>query len=205
MRMPRWEKGVSQRLQQSALELFDRQGYDGTTVGEVADHVGVTSRTYFRYFPDKREVLFGGADRLRERIETSLREAPPDLSAMGAVLHALVSCEALFDLLDLEDLVRRDAIIDKTAELREREAGKLSTIARSIQHILVERGTDSNGATMTADIAVMVLKQASHLWMHEADPSFATLVLRGYSDVQAVLQGNPDPLPLQSQTTDAGS
>lgn len=197
--MARWEKGVSERLQRAALELFARQGYDGTTIGEIADHVGVTSRTYFRYFPDKKEVLFGGADRLRERIEDSLREAPADMTAIRATLHALMTCEDLFDLLGLEDLMRRDAIIDQTDELREREAGKLATIARSIHQILMERGSNPREATLTADIAVLVFKQATHLWMHDASSPYAALVLQAYSDVQGIMKENLDTPTLKER------
>ena len=87
--MPRWEPHVKERLERAALDLYAAQGYDHTTVGDVAAHVGVTSRTYFRYFPDKREVLFGGADRLRDRIACSLRDAPADLPPLAAALHAM--------------------------------------------------------------------------------------------------------------------
>ena len=94
--MPRWEPHAKERLELAALDLYATRGYDATTIGDVAARAGVTSRTYFRYFPDKREVLFGGADELRDRISRSLRDAPADMPPLAAALHAMGACEDLY-------------------------------------------------------------------------------------------------------------
>src|ERR1039458_8546224 len=60
--MARWEPNARERLVRAALDLFTEQGYDATTVNEIADRAGLTKTTFFRHFPDKREVLFAGQD-----------------------------------------------------------------------------------------------------------------------------------------------
>src|SRR5437879_11940076 len=61
-RMARWEGGARERLQAAALKRFTEQGFDGTTVAEIAATAGLTERTFFRYFADKREVRFYGSE-----------------------------------------------------------------------------------------------------------------------------------------------
>lgn len=174
--MPRWEPHAKQRLELAALDLYSVRGYDRTTIGDIAAHVGVTSRTYFRYFPDKREVLFAGAEELRERVTGSLRDAPADLPPMAAAVHAMAACEELFHAREREHLRRRDAIIATSGELQEREAHKLATIAAAVAGILVERGSDPAAAHLVADLALAVFKQASRAWMHDPAADYAVLL-----------------------------
>lgn len=62
--MARWDPGTEERLTKAALELYREHGYDSVTVTRIAERAGITRRSYFRYFPDKREVLFAGSERL---------------------------------------------------------------------------------------------------------------------------------------------
>ena len=185
--MPRWEPHVEERLRTAALHLYAAQGYESTTVGDVAAHVGVTSRTYFRYFPDKREVLFGGADELRDRIACSLRDAPAEMPPLTATLHAMSACEDLFHLHGYEQLRRRDAIIGTSVELQEREAHKLATIAAAVASRLVERGSDPDSAQLVADLALAAFKQASRHWMDDPATSFTVLLYRASAQAREVL------------------
>ena len=171
----------------AALDLYATRGYDNTTVGDVAAHAGVTSRTYFRYFPDKREVLFGGADRLRDRIARSLRDAPADMPPLAATLHAMSACEDLFHLHGYEHLRRRDAVIRTSSELQEREAHKLTSIATVVASGLVERGSAPDSAQLVADLALAAFKQASRLWMDDPATPFAVLLYRAAAQAREVL------------------
>ena len=192
--MPRWEPHARQRLEVAALDLYAARGYESTTVGDIAAHAGVTSRTYFRYFPDKREILFANADELRDRIASSLHDAPADLAPMAACLHAVSTCEEMFHARTHEHLRRRDAIIDSAGELQEREARKLAAIAAVVADGLVERGSERGDAALVADLAVAVFKHASQLWMEDPASSFAVLVHRAAARAQAALAAQ-EPRP----------
>ena len=185
--MPRWEPRAEQRLTLAALDLYATRGYDSTTVSDIAAHAGVTSRTYFRYFPDKREVLFGGADGLRDRIARSLRDAPADMLPLAAAVYAMSTCEDLFHLREHEHLRRRDAIISSSSELQEREARKLASIAAVVADGLVERGSDPDDARLVADLALVVFKRAARLWMDDPTTSYAVLVHRAAAQAQEVV------------------
>lgn len=187
--MPRWDPHARQRLEVAALDLYATRGYDHTTVGDIAKSAGVTSRTYFRYFPDKREVLFGGADRLRERIADSLNDADADMAPLSATLQAMKSCSDLFRLRDRASLRNRESVIDSSAELQEREAHKLASLGSVVAGLLAERGTKPDSARLVADIAMVVFVRASRLWMDDPRTPFATLIDRAAEDVQTALDG----------------
>ena len=178
---------MRQRLVQAALDLFTRQGYDATTVGDIATLAGVTNRTYNRHFPDKREVLFGGADVLRERIAGSLRTAPAEMSPLSASLHALRSCDDLFDQGQHEQLRQREDLISSSGELQEREARKLAVLAEAIAIALVERETDGHHARLVADLAITVFKHAARLWMDDPATPFAIHLDRATAQSHRVL------------------
>lgn len=185
--MPRWEPHAKERLELAALDLYATRGYDHTTIGDVAAHAGVTSRTYFRYFPDKREVLFGGADELRDRISRSLRDAPADMSPLDAALHAMSACEDLFHSREHEQLRRRDAVIGTSGELQEREARKLAAIAAVVAGGLVERGSDPDSAQLVADLALVAFKRAARLWMEDPATPYAVMLYRAAAQAREVL------------------
>ena len=183
--MSRWEPHARQRLELAALDLYATRGYDDTTIGDVAAHAGVTSRTYF---PGKREVLFGGADALRDRITASLREADADMPPLAATLHAMSRCEDLFHPDEHERLRRRDAIIGSSGELQERESRKLASIAAAVAGELVERGSDPDSAQLVADLALAAFKQAARLWMDDPVASYAVLLHRAAAQARELLE-----------------
>lgn len=187
MAVPRWEPKAEERLVLAALDLYATRGYDGTTISDIASHAGVTSRTYFRYFPDKREVLFGGADRLRDRIAAALHDAPQDMQPLPACVHALAACEDLFRSHEHEQLRRRDAVISGSGELQERETRKLASIGDSMTAGLVQRGSDQEGARLAADLAVVIFQRAARLWMADPATRYADMVGRAASEVRRVL------------------
>ena len=187
IRMPRWEPNAKERLELAALDLYATRGYERTTVGDVAARAGVTSRTYFRYFPDKREVLFGSADVLRDRIARSLRDAPAGMPPLAAVLHAMGACEDLFHPREHGRLRRRDAVIGTSGELREREARKLASIAADVAGGLVERGSDPDAARLVADLALVAFKRAARLWMEDPATPYSVLLHRAAAQAREIL------------------
>src|SRR4051812_12339952 len=95
--MARWEPDGRSRLEQAALELYGEHGFENTTVAEIAARAGLTERTFFRHFADKREVLFSGAAALQEMLETAVADAPASASPMEAVAAALDVVGAMFE------------------------------------------------------------------------------------------------------------
>src|SRR5258706_12696016 len=109
-RMARWEPNAHDRLQQAALDLYGERGFEQTTVAEIAKRAGLTERTFFRHFADKREVLFGGSEVLKERIVNAVADAPDSSAPIEVVAAGL---DAAADVLQDRDYSRqRQAIID---------------------------------------------------------------------------------------------
>jgi AcrR family transcriptional regulator len=193
--MARWEPHVQERLEQAALDLYATKGYDSTTVGDIAARAGVTSRTYFRYFPDKREVLFGGAAELHDRIARTLHDAPADLPPLEATLHAMSACEDLYDAREREQLRRRDAVIRGSGELQEREARKLAAIAGAVAGELGERGASPDSAQLVADLALAVFTQAARLWMDDPRTPYATQLHRAADQARDIVSNSRTTAP----------
>lgn len=165
--MARWEPNAVGRLQDAALDLFRDRGYDETTVAEIADRAGVTPRTFFRYFIDKREVLFAGADHMAESLATNIANAPGTSTAIGAVVEALASAAAA-SAESAELFRRRQRLIQKHAELRERDLIKHAALARSMAKALRRRGVSHPDATLAAEAGVAAFKVAFDLWATDA-------------------------------------
>src|SRR5579864_33582 len=122
--MGRWEPNARGRLERAALELYVERGFEQTTVAEIASRAGLTERTFFRHFADKREVLFGGAGALQELLVHAVASTPDAMAPLDAVMEALVAAGAL--LQERHAYARqRQIVIASHAELRERELIKL--------------------------------------------------------------------------------
>src|SRR5258707_4907397 len=118
--MSRWQPDARGRLERAAMDLYTERGYDQTTVAEIAERAGLTERTFFRYFADKREVLFWGAGRLQELLVDAVASAPASAPPIDAVAAALEAAGAL--LQERRETARqRQTVIAANAELRERE------------------------------------------------------------------------------------
>ena len=140
--MSRWEPNARGRLEQAALELFVERGFEQATVAEIAQRAGLTERTFFRYFADKREVLFAGAGALQEFLVRAVAQAPDTATPLEAIAAALQAAAPLFA--ERGDYPRRrQAVIAANAELRERELIKLAALAAAMAAALRERGTPS--------------------------------------------------------------
>ena len=87
--MPRWEQGSKERLQQAAMELFEEQGFQNTSAVQIAKHARVTTRTFFRYFADKQDILFADADMLCSALVHELLQATDVAEPLQAVTQTL--------------------------------------------------------------------------------------------------------------------
>ena len=166
--MARWEPDARGRLAQAALELFAERGFEQTTVEDIAGRAGLTKRTFFRHFSDKREVLFGGGEEFRDLFVNSLAGAPTDLAPMEAIAMTLEAVAAFFR--DRREFARRrQLVIAANAELQERELVKLASIADALADTLRRRGVEEPAASLTAEAAIAVFRIAFERWVAAGD------------------------------------
>jgi AcrR family transcriptional regulator len=165
--MTRWEPGSRERLQGAALELFSEQGFEDTTVGEIAARVGVTTRTFFRHFADKRDVLFAGAGDLEAVLSERIVEAPNDLAPLDAITAALATI-GTDSMAPRRYLRQRQAVIAASPELMERELIKFDALTNAFAAALRRRGVDDPTATLAAQAGMTVFRTAYTRWV-EAD------------------------------------
>ncbi len=157
--MGRWEPNARGRLMQAAYALYGERGFEETTVAEIAARAGLTERTFFRHFADKREVLFAGADALRERLVSAVAEAPASLAPIEMAAAGLEAAGVFIQ--EGGELAReRQAIIAASAELRERELIKLASLAEALANALRARGVEDAPASLTAEAGIAVFKVA---------------------------------------------
>ncbi|KAD4059925.1 TetR family transcriptional regulator [Arthrobacter yangruifuii] len=138
--MPRWNPDPQERLVTAAVELFRQHGYDAVTVTDIAEKAGLTRRSFFRHFSDKREVLFAGSRGNIPRITRLVEEYAPDVTAREAVMGALAQVGDYL-LADPAAQALRQDLIDDSLELQERERTKLADMAAALAAGLVLRGT----------------------------------------------------------------
>lgn len=166
--MSRWEPNARSRLEQAALDLYREHGFDQTTVTEIAQRAGLTERTFFRYFADKREVLFWGQDRLRELYVNTIEAAPDSTAPIDAVAAALEAAVPVFQ--ERHALARqRQEVIDANPGLQERELLKLAALASAMAGALRKRGVHDPAAGLAADVGVIAFKTAFARWVSAPD------------------------------------
>jgi AcrR family transcriptional regulator len=166
--MSRWEPNARGRLEQAAMDLYGERGFEQTTVAEIAARAGLTERTFFRHFADKREVLFWGAAALQELLVNAVASAPESAAPIDAVAAALAAAGAL--LQERRDGARqRQAIIVANAELQERELIKMASLATALAATLRQRGVGDPAASLAAEAGIAVFKIAFERWV--ADPA----------------------------------
>lgn len=169
--MSRWQPNARGRLAEAALALYAERGYEQTTVAEIAARAGLTERTFFRYFTDKREVLFWGSDDLRAVIVAALANAPAAATPLEAVTAAVAAAgESLQERSGHEGASRRQAVVSSHAELQERELIKLASLAASIANALRQRGVKEPAASLAAEAGIAAFKVGFQRWVDEARP-----------------------------------
>jgi AcrR family transcriptional regulator len=168
------------------MELFVERGYERTTVADIAERAGLTSRTFFRYFSDKREVLFASKEAFEQPLVDALEAAPPDAPPMAAVAAAL---DAFAELVggDREYTRARQAVIDSSAELHERELIKLASLASTLAGALRRRGVSDLQAGLAAETGIAVLRVAFARWRDETvERPLAEVMRESLADLTAL-------------------
>ena len=162
--MARWEPNARERLERAALALFAENGYDATTVAQIADRAGLTKSTFFRHFADKREVLFGGQEVLTEAFTTAIGDAPPTATAADCLTAALEAVEVVFTPQRHELALQRRDVIAAHSELQERELLKMARLGLATADALRARGTDDITARLAAELGMLAFSTAFARW-----------------------------------------
>jgi AcrR family transcriptional regulator len=187
--MGRWEPDARGRLERAAMELYIERGFDQTTVAEIAARAGLTERTFFRHFADKREVLFAGAGQLQDFLVSALANAPDSAAPIDAVAAALEAAGALLQERG-EYAGQRQAVIAANAELQERELIKLASLASALASTLRQRGVRDPAASLAAEAGIAVFKIAFERWASETSQADLPHVIReSFDELKAVTAG----------------
>jgi len=162
--MARWEPGARDRLVVAAVDLFTEQGYDATTVAEIAERAGVTKSTFFRHFPDKRELLVAGQDMLGRLLAEGIAEAPEGAGPLAAVAAGLERASGAMGPQNRELGARLKAAIAASGELQERDALKSVSLAAAMTSALTARDVPDPTAHLAAEMGVLAFKRGYAVW-----------------------------------------
>ena len=165
----RWEPGARERLQAAALELFAARGFEQVTAAEVAQAAGLTERTFFRHFSDKREVLFYGQDQFLQAFIDGVEVAPPDASPLDVIASMLAGAASFFPDERRSYSRMRQSVIDQNPALRERELHKLAGLATTVAEALRARGIGEPAASLAAESGATVFGIAFSQWIREGE------------------------------------
>jgi AcrR family transcriptional regulator len=187
--MGRWEPNARGRLERAAMELYIERGFEQTTVTEIARRAGLTQRTFFRHFADKREVLFQGSGLLEELIVRTLGGALDSAAPIDAVAEALQAAGAAIQ--EGGDRPRqRQVVIAANPELQERELIKLASLASAIAGALRQHGVPDPAASLTAEAGIAIFKIAFERWISLSDQQDLPRFIReALDELKAVTAG----------------
>jgi AcrR family transcriptional regulator len=191
--MGRWEPNARGRLERAAMELYAEHGFEQTTVAEIAERAGLTERTFFRHFADKREVLFAGAGSMVELLVSTVRGAADSLAPIDAAAAGVEAVAAALE--ERREFARqRQSIIAANPELQERELIKLTYWAAALARALRERGLTEPAASLVAEVAIAVFRTAFERWVSEAnDLSFPELIRESLGQLKMLAAGKLVP------------
>ena len=197
----RWQPDAQARLAEAALALYDERGFDQTTVEDIAERAGLTKRTFFRHFADKREVLFGDGENQQHWVADAVRDAPSDTPALDAVACGL---DVLARGLEAQGQVaaRRMRIVRASPELWERQLIKFAALAESLAAALQTRGVPDPAAVLAAESGIAALRVASDGWLRSgARTSLRQRVTDALAELRAVAAGGTVPKRRRSHRT----
>jgi len=163
--MGRWEPDARGRLRVAALELFAERGYEQTTVADIAERGGVTERTFFRHFSDKREVLFEGSEALQEAVLASIASAPADLTPLEIMATAMEAASSLIAAQPVGYPRIRAAVVAANPSLQERELLKLANLGVAAAEALQRRGVPALAAQVAAQSGVTIFSTGFERWV----------------------------------------
>jgi AcrR family transcriptional regulator len=173
--MSRWDPDASQRLERAALELFIERGFDQVTVPEIAARAGLTTRTFFRHFADKREVLFAGEDQVVDRVAALMGLAPDSASPMELLAGGFDAMAPMFEP-RLDELRQRRRVIASHAGLGERELRKGALLREAVTAGFVARGVDELEATLLAEMTGTVFRVGIDRWLDAPERGLAAVL-----------------------------
>ena len=183
--MARWEGNTRDRLQRAALDLFTEQGYDRTTIAQIARRANLTERSFYRWFADKREVLFGGSEELEKQLVSAIEAVPEGTGALPTLLAAFPSSREV--IRPREFLRERSAVIAANPPLLERELIKLAGLSDALTAALVARGHDLATARLATDVGMAVFRLAAQRWLADDQADVEELLAASLADVRAVV------------------
>jgi AcrR family transcriptional regulator len=187
--MGRWKPDAQGRLARAALELYGERGFEQTTVAEIAERAGLTERTFFRHFADKREILFAGADTLQEGIVGAVVEADESASPLDAVAAALEAVGAVLQE-GRQYSQQRQLVIAANRELQERELTKLASLSTALADALRGRGVEDPAAALIAEAGIAVFKVAFERWVEESNErELPQLIRETFDELKAAARG----------------
>ncbi|MVU81170.1 TetR family transcriptional regulator [Nocardia sp. ET3-3] len=163
--MARWEPGARERLVLAAVDLFTEQGYDATTVAQIAERAGVTKSTFFRHFPDKRDLLVAGQETLSRLLSEGIAEAPEAVTPLEAVAGGLERASSAMGPMNHEIAPRVTAAIAANVELQERDALKQVGLAAAMNDALIARGVPDHIAHVASELGVLAFKRGFAQWL----------------------------------------
>jgi AcrR family transcriptional regulator len=187
--MARWEPGARERLVLAAVDLFTEQGYDATTVAQITERAGVTKSTFFRHFPDKRELLVAGQQTLSRLLAEGIAEAPETATPLEAVAAGLERASSTMGPLNHELAPRLKAAVDANVELQERDALKQVGLAAAMTDALLRRGVPASLAHLAAELGVLAFKQGFADWLRgDQDAALAPYILTALDELRTASQ-----------------
>ena len=186
----RWEPDARAKLQEAALALYEERGFDHTSVEEIAERAGLTKRTFFRHFSDKREVLFGGGAMAEGPFVSAVREAPLAAGALEAVSYGLTALAAGFDE-EGARAARRFRIVRASPQLWERQLIKFASLAEAVAGALRGRGVGDPAAILAAESGITALRVASDRWVGDTKKRLQQLTAEALAELRAVASAGP--------------
>jgi AcrR family transcriptional regulator len=180
----RWAPDARERLEAAALDLFVKNGYEETTVAQIADRAGLNRATFFRHFADKREVLFGGEDVLAGLFGDAVRAAPPGATLTECLRAALAAAEVAMTPQRRAKAFQRVQVVAANAEAQERGLLKYTRISASISDALRARGADDLTARLGAEVGMLAFRIALERWMASEDNEFGRHATAALGELQ---------------------
>ena len=191
--VPRWTEDAPERLQRAALELFLERGYEQVTVAQIAERAGLTRRSFFNHFTDKREIFFAGASAFQAHVTAHIAAAPPDRDPLQAAIAALASGGAQIAKMAGDAARPVRSVIAASAELRERDLTKMAAVTRAIADTLTHRGAPARAADLTARTAVTIFTIAFDDWIDHPDSDLTELMHTASSELRQVVNAAAPP------------
>ena len=184
--MAKKEDDVRSRLQGAALALFRERGYDRTTAAEIAARAGVTERTFFGHFPDKREVLFDGEATVRAALTASVADAPADLGPLDTLFRAFRSLQPMLEG-NWSYSKPRHEVISATPALHEREVAKTAALADALAAALKARGVADLRAVLAARTGMAAFVHATLSWLDDPEVGLGERLDLAFRELKALL------------------